>query len=71
VAQQGTPDRPDRPDEALSEDDLEDVVGGVGGEVLTDPLEINSGYPGEETESESASPVSMNPIAPVTPIIYD
>jgi hypothetical protein len=60
---QGTADRPERPDEALSEDDLEDVVGGVGGVVLADPLEINSGYPGEETESESSA--VYNPIPPI------
>jgi hypothetical protein len=66
VAQQGTPDSPDRPDGALSEDDLEDVLGGVGGAVLADPLEVNSGYPGEVTESESSVAVSVNPITPAS-----
>jgi hypothetical protein len=62
---------PERPDEALSEDDLEDVVGGIGGGVLTDPLEVNSGYPGDDVETESSTNASMNPIAPFTPIVYD
>jgi hypothetical protein len=61
---------PDRPDEALSEDDLEDVVGGVGGVVLTDPLEVSSGYPGEETESESSAYMPDNSIIP-GPITYN
>jgi hypothetical protein len=70
VAQQATPDSPDRPDGALSEDDLEDVLGGVSGVVLADPLEINSGYPGEETESESAAVVAVNPLTPIAPVVY-
>jgi hypothetical protein len=69
VAQQGTPDRPDRPDEALSEDDLEDVVGGVGGVVLTDPLEVSSGYPGDDVDTESSANVSVYPVIP-GPITY-
>ena len=70
MAQQGTSDRPDRPDGALSEDDLEDVLGGVSGAVLADPLEVNSGYPGEVTESESSANVAINPMTPATSYIY-
>jgi hypothetical protein len=70
VAQQGTPDRPDRPDDALTEGDLEDVVGGVGGVVLNDPLEVSSGYPGDDVDTESSVPnESVYPVIP-GPVTY-
>lgn len=44
-------------------------MGGVGGVVLTDPLEVSSGYPGDDVDTESSANVSVYPVIP-GPITY-